>query len=78
MEWGAQVLQDGVEDVYMFMDDQDGPSGETHTERAELPTGVVTVLTKCYSAGCGDGGECYAYACPRKVRFSDPAMTLIS
>jgi hypothetical protein len=25
VEWGGRVLQDGVEDVYMFLDDQDGP-----------------------------------------------------
>ena len=65
VEWGARVLQDGVEDVYMFMDDQEGPSDEP-IERAELPTGVMTILTKCYSAGC-DGAGCYSYACPRKV-----------
>ncbi|KAF8972796.1 Dbl homology domain-containing protein [Flammula alnicola] len=27
VEWGARVLQDGVEDVYMFMDDQKLPTG---------------------------------------------------
>ncbi|KAF8159386.1 CNH domain-containing protein [Crassisporium funariophilum] len=62
VEWGARVLQDGVEDVYMFLDDQEG--GSDVIERAELPTGVVTILTKCYSASCDDG--CYAYGCPRK------------
>ncbi|KAH9479303.1 Rho1 guanine nucleotide exchange factor 1 [Psilocybe cubensis] len=64
VEWGAQVLQDGVEDVYMFMDDQEGGS-DAPIERAELPTGVNTILTKCYSASC-DGAGCYAYGCPRK------------
>lgn len=67
VEWGAQVLQDGVEDVYMFMDDQEGGSDEP-IERAELPTGIVTILTKCYSASCDTAG-CYAYGCPRKVKI---------
>jgi hypothetical protein len=67
VEWGAQVLQDGVEDVYMFMDDQEGAS-DSPIERTELPTGVVTILTKCYSASCDNLGRgCYAYGCPRKV-----------
>ncbi|KAF8638446.1 hypothetical protein AX17_002203 [Amanita inopinata Kibby_2008] len=64
VEWGNRVLQDNVEDVYMFLDDQDGPS-DAATEREELPTGVVTMLTRCYAPMCGDGGTCYAYACPR-------------
>jgi len=68
VEWGARSLQDGVEDVYMFIDDQEG-SSDSPIERAELPTGVVTILTKCYSASCEDG-LCYSYACPRKVNRS--------
>ena len=66
VEWGHQDLQDSVEDVYKFMDDQEGGS-DGIGEREELPTGVVTMLTKCYSPSCGDGGPCYAYSCPRKV-----------
>ncbi|KAL0068394.1 Rho guanine nucleotide exchange factor [Marasmius tenuissimus] len=63
VEWGGGVLQDGVEDVYMFWDDQDGPSGG---EPAELPTGVVTVLTKCYTPDCVEGSACYSPRCPRR------------
>ncbi|KAF8887321.1 CNH domain-containing protein [Infundibulicybe gibba] len=65
VEWGGRVLQDGVEDVYMFLDDQEGGS-DAAPEREELPTGVVTMLTRCYSPSCGDGSPCYAYGCPRK------------
>jgi hypothetical protein len=50
----------------MFLDDQEGAS-EGHREREELPTGVITVLTKCYSSSCGDGMPCFSYACPRRV-----------
>ncbi|KAF7971187.1 hypothetical protein HWV62_21862 [Athelia sp. TMB] len=68
VEWGGRVLQDGVEDVYMFLDDQEGGSGaDFHPEREELPTGVITMLTKCYSPSCGEGGPCYSYSCPRKT-----------
>ncbi|KAJ7708817.1 Dbl-like domain-containing protein [Mycena rosella] len=65
VEWGGRVLQDGVEDVYMFLDDQEGTS-DAAPEREELPTGVVTMLTKCYSPSCGDETQCYSYGCPRK------------
>lgn len=68
VEWGGRVLQDGVEDVYMFLDDPEGATDGV-PERAELPSGVVTMLTKCYSPSCGEGPECYAYGCPRKVLF---------
>ncbi|KAK2462748.1 hypothetical protein APHAL10511_005266 [Amanita phalloides] len=64
VEWGNRVLQDNVEDVYMFLDDQEGTS-EAATEREELPTGVVTMLTRCYTPMCGEGGVCYSYSCPR-------------
>ncbi|RDB18445.1 Rho1 guanine nucleotide exchange factor 1 [Hypsizygus marmoreus] len=65
VEWGSRVLQDGVEDVYMFLGDLEGGS-ESVPELEELPTGVVTMLTRCYSPSCGDGAPCYSYVCPRK------------
>lgn len=97
VEWGSRVLQDGVEDVYMFLDDYEiggsssGAEGVNETtgsgdtsqpseangtgghidnspiERTELPTGIITFLTKCYSPLCDGYGGCYAYDCPRRV-----------
>jgi hypothetical protein len=67
VEWGGRILQDGVEDVYMFLDDLEGPSDST-PDREELPTAVITMLTKCYSPSCGEGVPCYSYSCPSKVR----------
>ncbi|KAF9038574.1 CNH domain-containing protein [Panaeolus papilionaceus] len=67
VEWGSRVLHDGVEDVYMFLDDPEG-SSEVPIERAELPSGILTALTKCYSAGCDEGSLCYSYTCPRRVQ----------
>ncbi|QRV73994.1 Rho1 guanine nucleotide exchange factor 1 [Ceratobasidium sp. AG-Ba] len=70
VEWGGQALNDGVEDVYMFLDDQGG--SDQRLEREELPTGVITLLTSCYSPSCADGlpGKCYAYGCPRGYQAS--------
>ncbi|EJD07469.1 Dbl domain-containing protein [Fomitiporia mediterranea MF3/22] len=68
VEWGGRVLQDGVEDVYMFLDDQEGGSDMRNREVEELPTGVFTPLTKCYSPSCMDGMPyaCSSYSCPRR------------
>ena len=76
VEWGSRILMDGVEDVYMFLDDQEGGS-DAIPEREELPTGVITMLTRCYSPSCGDGISCYAYSCPRKVCFRSFELNLI-
>ncbi|KAF8806848.1 Dbl homology domain-containing protein, partial [Phlegmacium glaucopus] len=72
VEWGGRMLQDGVEDVYMFLDDLDSGSDGV-IERTELPTGVETILTRCYSASC-DGPGCYSYACPRKGMQQLPSL----
>ncbi|KAI0792219.1 Dbl domain-containing protein [Abortiporus biennis] len=73
VEWGGRVLQDGVEDVYMFLDDIEGAS-DARTEQEELPTGVITLLTKCYSSSCEDDRPCYSYACPRR-REAEPLLS---
>jgi RHO1 GDP-GTP exchange protein 1/2 len=67
VEWGGAVLQDGVEDVYMFLDDQEG-SADAPRDREELPTSVITVLTRCYAPSCSDISPCYSFACPRRAR----------
>ena len=66
VEWGGRVLTDGVDDLYMFLGDQEGGSGSP-IQMQGLPTGVVTYLTKCYSPCCRDGRPCYAYSCPGQV-----------
>lgn len=64
VEWGGRILQDGVEDVYQFLDEEEVGVKE------ELPTSVVTILARCYSPSCGEGPQCYAYGCPRKVSYA--------
>jgi len=83
VEWGGRKLTDGVEDVYMFLDEGDdndgggnsdagGIPGERRSDvgrmdREELPTGVITLLTGCYSPSCTEGQSCYSYSCPRRA-----------
>lgn len=66
VEWVDRPLQDGVEDVYMFWDDQEGMS-DARMEREELPTAVITLLTRCYASLCDEDNPCYSYTCPRRV-----------
>ena len=71
VEWGDRVLQDNVEDVYMFLDDQEG-GADIHRSAemmGELPTGVFTPLTKCYLPSCIEGAPyaCSSWTCPRRV-----------
>ncbi|RPD64513.1 Dbl-like domain-containing protein [Lentinus tigrinus ALCF2SS1-7] len=73
VEWVDRPLQDGVEDVYMFWDDQEGAS-DARIEREELPTGVITLLTRCYASSCDDDNPCYSYTCPRR-RSNLPLVT---
>ncbi|KAJ7468566.1 hypothetical protein FB451DRAFT_375542 [Mycena latifolia] len=62
VEWGGRILEDRMEDVYALLDDE----GEADSE---LPTAVVTMLTRCYSPSCGEDVPCYAYSCPNKGVF---------
>ena len=86
VEWGGRKLTDGVEDVYMFLDEGDdndgggnsdagGIPGERRSDvgrmdREELPTGVITLLTRCYSPSCTEAMSCYSYSCPRRASVS--------
>ncbi|KAG6901533.1 hypothetical protein C0995_010832 [Termitomyces sp. Mi166 len=72
VEWDdTSKVQDNVEDVYNFLSDLMGVEDGVPEE---LPTGVVTMLTRCYSPGCAEGLPCYSYTCPRKGNsFADLA-----
>ncbi|KAG8961323.1 hypothetical protein FRC03_005538 [Tulasnella sp. 419] len=76
VEWGGRVLTDSVEDVYAFLDDdEDGVGGGLG---GELPTGVITLLTKCYSPSCSEGGPCYSYGCPKRGQAPPQLLTMAS
>ncbi|KAG6381762.1 hypothetical protein JVT61DRAFT_368 [Boletus reticuloceps] len=77
VEWGDKPLQDGVEDVYMFLDDLEGNS-ESQREREELPTAVITMLTKCYTSTCSEESPCYSWVCPRRRAALVTDITSIS
>jgi len=63
-EGGNQILQDRVEDLYLFLEDQAG-TNDVRTERELLLIGAITMLTYCYSPTYNTSASCYSYSCPR-------------
>ncbi|KAG2045593.1 hypothetical protein BDR06DRAFT_978096, partial [Suillus hirtellus] len=57
VEWGQKLLLQWC-----------GGQGnsEAHREREELPTAVITSLTRCYASSCSEDDPCYSFACPRR------------
>jgi hypothetical protein len=42
-------------------------NGSISSDEVELPTGVFTLLTDCYSPTCSRDQLCYSIACPRRL-----------
>ncbi|KAF5361963.1 hypothetical protein D9756_002198 [Leucocoprinus leucothites] len=77
----GRMLEDGIEEVFMLYDER-GDEPNVGLERAELPTGVVTLLTHCYSPSCSKTETevpCYAFSCPkRKKELPEPTVCPIA
>ena len=67
VDFDDMPLTDSLDDVFTFMDESEAGAGGGFTE---LPTGVFTYLTKCYSPSCTGDGGCYAPRCPYKINVS--------
>ena len=75
----TRVLDDNLDQVYCFVDDDDmdldRDRGHYHSrEWEELPTGVYTEVTSCYSPLCArltsqgiGGGGCLSPSCPNNI-----------
>ena len=64
VDWDIKPLRDSSEDVFRFMSEMEG-MGEGLT--SELPSGLMTMATKCYSPSCTGDHRCYAARCPFKT-----------
>jgi hypothetical protein len=66
VDWDIKPLRDSAEDVYRFMGEMEGMgSGDALT--GELPKGVLTMATRCYSPSCTEDRKCYSSRCPYKT-----------
>lgn len=64
VDWDIKPVRDTVDDVYQFMSEVNGMGGPNY----ELPTGIETMATKCYSPSCQADGRCYSAMCPYRVK----------
>ena len=66
VDWDIKPLRDSAEDVFRFMGEMEGMgSGDALT--GELPKGVMTMATRCYSPSCTEDRKCYSPRCPYKA-----------
>jgi hypothetical protein len=66
VDWDIKPLRDSAEDVFRFMGEMEGMgSGDALT--GELPKGVLTMATRCYSPSCTEDQKCYSPRCPYKT-----------
>ncbi|KAG5730352.1 Rho1 guanine nucleotide exchange factor 1 [Termitomyces sp. T112] len=64
VEWDDSAkVKDNAGDLYNFLDNAMSFDDEFDDD---LPTGIVTILTRCYSPTCSESDPCYSYVCPRK------------
>ncbi|KAH8550125.1 CNH domain-containing protein [Umbelopsis sp. PMI_123] len=67
------------DDDYMLDKSESGDASAASDLNAELPTGVFTLLTECYSPTCTPNKLCYSIACPRRLEQQARAnLSLIS
>lgn len=59
-------LSDAVDDVFIFLDESEAGGGGF----SEMPTGVLTHLSKCYSPSCTGDEQCYAPGCVQQLTLS--------
>ncbi|KAI9144811.1 CNH domain-containing protein [Paraphysoderma sedebokerense] len=60
-------LRDSSNELYKFQDHDSSPNLLSPDDEEDLPTGVFTILTDCYSSTCSRERICYSIACPRRL-----------
>lgn len=62
-------LRDSINELYQFKDNTEKLSTDSVSlnQTKELPNGVFTLLTDCYSATCTRDSACYSVLCPRRL-----------
>lgn len=65
VDWDIKPLRDSSDDVFRFMGELEGMAGDALT--GELPKGLMTMATRCYSPSCSGDSRCYAPRCPYRT-----------
>lgn len=68
VNYDEPILIDSVDELYEYKDmmntSKEEPSGGLST--LDLPNGVYTDLTECYSFTCTIDDPCYSWSCPKR------------
>ncbi|KAK4686044.1 RHO1 GDP-GTP exchange protein 1/2, partial [Tremellales sp. Uapishka_1] len=67
VDWDIKPMRDSSEDVFRFMGEMEGMGAGGDALTGELPSGVMTMATKCYSPSCRGDGKCYSPRCPSRT-----------
>jgi len=67
VDWDTKPIRDSSDVVFKFMDEMEGFGGGSDPLTIALPSGVLTMATKCYSPSCTGDSRCYAPRCPWKT-----------
>ncbi|OXG26963.1 hypothetical protein C359_04993 [Cryptococcus neoformans Bt120] len=67
VDWDIKPLRDSSDDVFRFMGEMEGMASGADTLTTELPKGLMTMATRCYSPSCTGDKRCYSPRCPYKT-----------
>ncbi|WVF70262.1 hypothetical protein IAT40_005051 [Kwoniella sp. CBS 6097] len=67
VDWDIKPLRDSSDDVFRFMGEMEGMGSGGDALTTELPKGLMTMATRCYSPSCTDDNRCYSPRCPYKT-----------
>lgn len=70
VDWDTKPIRDSSDVVFKFMDEMEAFGGGNDPLTIALPSGVLTMATKCYSPSCTGDSRCYAPRCPSKTKPS--------
>jgi hypothetical protein len=66
VDWDIKPLRDSSEEVFRFMGEMEGMvTGDGMG--TDLPSGLMTMVTRCYSSSCPGNRTCYSPRCPYKT-----------
>ncbi|WRT64361.1 uncharacterized protein IL334_001293 [Kwoniella shivajii] len=67
VDWDIKPLRDASDDVFRFMGEMEGMGSGGDGLTTELPKGLMSMATRCYSPSCSGDNRCYAPRCPYKT-----------
>ncbi|WWC58812.1 uncharacterized protein I303_101356 [Kwoniella dejecticola CBS 10117] len=67
VDWDIKPLRDSSDDVFRFMGEMEGMGSGGDALTTELPKGLMSMATRCYSPSCTGDKGCYAPRCPFKT-----------